>query len=113
MLTKTQIIQQYYGFKEGYSQQQWQMAENILNALEREKALRKEEYQRYLRSPRWRARWNAVMKRDNGKCRFCGKKATQVHHLTYARIFNEAMYDLVAICDGCHKLVHALEGKKE
>jgi len=79
--------------------------------LAKEEELRREEYRRYLRSPQWKARCAAVLKRDKGCCRFCGGRATQVHHLTYARIFNESLYDLVAICENCHRALHPDKGR--
>jgi len=109
MLTKEQIVRILYGPKQGFSTAEYNEAARALALLEREQALRKEEYQRYLKSAKWHTKWQAVMSRDKGKCRFCGKKATQVHHLTYARIFNEQPYDLVAICEDCHKLLHKLD----
>lgn len=77
--------------------------------LEIEKRLWDEEYARYLKSPKWRAKWRAVMERDKYRCRFCNQRATQVHHLTYARIFNEPLYDLAAICPQCHETLHGKE----
>jgi len=61
------------------------------------------EYHEYLQSSAWRLKRDAVMKRDNRLCQGCLKnQATQVHHLTYDRIFNEMLFDLVAICHECH-----------
>jgi 5-methylcytosine-specific restriction endonuclease McrA len=31
-----------------------------------------------------------------------------VHHLTYARLFNEALTDLQGLCEPCHRFVHGL-----
>lgn len=107
---KHKLVERLYGFKEGYSQAEWGQAERLGQLLECEDALRREEYARYLKSPKWRSKWKAVMERDKRKCRFCGRTAVQVHHLTYARIFNEMSYDLVAICKECHELLHKGEG---
>ena len=61
------------------------------------------EYQQYLQTPAWRLKRDAVMKRDNRLCQGCLKnQATEVHHLTYDRIFDEMLFDLVAICRDCH-----------
>lgn len=71
---------------------------------------RREQYASYLRSPQWLARRAKVMKRAGGICEAClERKATQVHHLTYARIFNEPCFDLRAICDPCHDAIHLTE----
>jgi hypothetical protein len=46
------------------------------------------------------------MERDGDICQSCGVAvATQVHHLTYKHIFEEPLFDLVAICDECHEMV--------
>ena len=109
MLTIEQAVRKLYGEKAGYSTAEWRDATLAIELLQIEQRLLKEEYARYLKSPKWRAKWQAVMKRDGYKCRFCGKKAVNVHHLTYARIFNEQPYDLVAICKSCHETLHKLD----
>ena len=109
MLTVDQAVRKLYGDKGGYSKAEYAEARRAVSLLKKEDALRKEEYARYLRSPKWRAKWRAVMNRDKGKCRFCGRKASQVHHLTYARIFREEQYDLVSVCKSCHNLLHKLD----
>ena len=111
MLTAKQAAERLFGQKEGYSSAEWKQANAAVKLLQREQELLKEEYQRYLRSERWRKLCALVRKRDNYKCRFCGRKGTQIHHLTYARIFREEIYDLVLTCDDCHKLLHKLDFK--
>lgn len=67
----------------------------------------KREYDIYLKTPGWRARRAKVMKRANGICEGClERQATQVHHLTYGHVFEEFMFELVAVCDECHARVH-------
>lgn len=69
-------------------------------------------YSAYLRTPQWRARRVLVMKRAGGICEGCREeRATQVHHLTYAHVTNEFLFELVAVCDECHERLH--EGKAE
>ena len=109
MLTIEQAVRRLFGDKGGYSAAEYVKAREALGLLEKEEVLRKEEYKRYLKSTRWRKLWAYVMKRDGNKCRFCGRKAHHVHHLTYARIFHEEPYDLVAVCKGCHELLHKLD----
>lgn len=66
-------------------------------------------YRRYLESPEWRARRNAVLKRDGFRCVHCGTtRRLQVHHITYARVGNERDDDLVTLCERHHA---QLEGK--
>jgi 5-methylcytosine-specific restriction endonuclease McrA len=68
-------------------------------------------YDSYLKTPQWRARRDAVIQRAKGVCEGCGKNhATMVHHLTYARVKREMLFDLVAICKACHDQVHGEKG---
>jgi 5-methylcytosine-specific restriction endonuclease McrA len=65
-------------------------------------------YDIYLKSPEWRARRDKVFRRSEGICEGClDAKATQVHHLNYDNIGNEFMFELVAICEPCHRRLHA------
>jgi 5-methylcytosine-specific restriction endonuclease McrA len=49
-----------------------------------------------------------VIKRAGGICEGCLTcAATDVHHLTYRNLFAEFMFQLVALCRGCHDRVHA------
>lgn len=66
-----------------------------------------EKYNEYLRTPQWAEKRALVLKRANGICEGCGvNAATQVHHLTYAHVGREMLFELVAICDACHEVVH-------
>ena len=67
----------------------------------------REEYAAYLRTPGWKDKASKVMRRDGRICR-CGDRADHVHHLTYERIGDERLTDLVAICDPCHAKIHRL-----
>lgn len=41
-------------------------------------------------------------------CEGCGKaRATQVHHKTYRNLGDEFLFELVALCDACHKRLRA------
>ena len=63
-------------------------------------------YQQYLDSDRWKEKRDRIMKKAGGKCRFCGKTATAVHHETYKRRGREKDVDLTAVCDHCHAMLH-------
>jgi hypothetical protein len=66
------------------------------------------DYNRYLESPQWRVRRDAVLHRANWICEGCGKnRATEVHHLNYDHVKHEMLFDLVAICRTCHEFVTA------
>lgn len=64
-------------------------------------------YHAHLKTSEWKVRRDKVLERDNFVCMGCMKnKATEVHHLTYDHVFNEPLFDLVSICEECHKNVH-------
>lgn len=64
-------------------------------------------YAAYLQSPEWWAKRNAAMNRDQHLCQGCRcRPATQVHHLTYARVGRELLIDLTSLCDDCHEAAH-------
>jgi hypothetical protein len=67
-------------------------------------------YDKYLATPEWAAKRARVLKRAGGICEGCLEQpATQVHHLTYRHWPNEFMFELVAICKGCHERLHAAD----
>ena len=66
----------------------------------------KDSYKRYLASDEWKAKRNTILKMAGYRCRICGKRATQVHHETYRRVFNEKLTDLTALCNLCHQRKH-------
>lgn len=64
-------------------------------------------YQRYLRSPQWREKRRRILIRCKHKCERCGLwRAVNVHHLTYARLYDEPLSDLMAVCIRCHQELH-------
>ena len=73
-----------------------------------QKEKRKLQYREYLISDAWKRKRYVVLKRDNNKCRICGDKATQVHHLKYAKynIGKEPIDWMISICKPCHEKQH-------
>lgn len=70
-------------------------------------------YYQYLETAAWRIKRDRVMRRASGICEACGAaRANEVHHLTYDRVFEEPLYDLVAICSPCHRRVHEIEKER-
>ena len=69
---------------------------------------RKEYYREYLKSEAWQRKRYVVLKRDNWTCKYCGAKATEVHHLKYAKyqIGKEPIKWLVSVCRPCHRKQH-------
>lgn len=65
------------------------------------------EYEAYLASPEWAEKRTSVLRKADWICQCCEHfKATEVHHITYARIGREANSDLMAVCSFCHGLIH-------
>lgn len=68
---------------------------------------RRREYDTYLRSPAWALKRVKVLARCGGVCEGCRDgAAVEVHHLTYAHFGDELLFELVALCKGCHDKVH-------
>ena len=62
----------------------------------------------YLKSEAWQRKRYVVFKRDNWRCVYCGARATQVHHLRYARNIGKEPIDwLVSVCNECHNHKHS------
>lgn len=67
-------------------------------------------YKEYLQSDAWKAKRKAVLIRDGLRCVLCGhEKNLHVHHVTYDRIYDEDLEDLITVCHVCHSGLH---GKK-
>ena len=66
----------------------------------------RERYRRYLQSGTWKTKRKAVLQAARFRCRRCGSPATEVHHETYKRIYNERLSDLTALCSKCHEAAH-------
>ena len=69
---------------------------------------RTERYREYLKTDAWQRKRYVVFKRDNWTCQECGAKATEVHHLKYAKyqIGKEPIDWLVSLCSACHRKKH-------
>jgi hypothetical protein len=64
-------------------------------------------YNKYLLTDKWQNKRLKVLQRDKYLCQAClTNKATQLHHLTYERVFDEPLFDLVSICVPCHDKLH-------
>ena len=72
-----------------------------------EQISRREQYREYLLSPEWKALRRKVIDRCGGLCEGCREeRVTQVHHLTYAHVRDELLFELVGLCDACHERAH-------
>lgn len=67
-------------------------------------------YHAYLKTVQWEKLKFAVYERDNYRCRQCKKSLAKmngnVHHTTYANVYNESIDDLALVCKDCHQLIH-------
>lgn len=64
-------------------------------------------YKSYLASDLWADRRWCALERVKHACQRCFReRATEVHHLTYARVFNERTSDLMPVCRSCHRVLH-------
>lgn len=65
------------------------------------------DYRAYLKSPEWRSKRAKVLDRAGGWCERCRtRRALHIHHKTYARLGDEKLTDLEALCAGCHVREH-------
>ena len=66
-----------------------------------------DQYDEYLATDEWHQKRERVLRRDKYLCQGClERQAAHVHHLTYERLFNELLCDLVSLCVPCHRLCH-------
>lgn len=67
-------------------------------------------YARYLNSPEWQEKRKRVFIRSHGWCEGCGiKQAEEVHHRNYDHLFDEYLFELLALCRKCHEKIHGRE----
>ena len=61
----------------------------------------------YLQSPEWKALKQLKLIQSNHKCELCSSTTNlHLHHLTYERLGNELITDLVLLCSVCHQTQH-------
>ena len=79
--------------------------------LESIRQTEKKKYHLYLGTKEWKDRRAKVLRRANNLCEGCGDRtATEVHHLTYANVGDELLFQLVALCSPCHSKLHTFGG---
>lgn len=67
----------------------------------------KEKRNLYYCSREWAELREAVRERAGNRCERCKTgPMDNCHHLTYARLYNERLEDLQAICEPCHQFTH-------
>lgn len=66
-----------------------------------------EDHDEYLKTESWRMKRELVLKRDNYLCQGCrSSRAVHVHHLTYENVKDELLFQLVSLCEECHRKAH-------
>lgn len=64
-------------------------------------------YDEYLLTNKWQNIRSLVLERDNYICQGClNSKAKDVHHTTYANLFDELLFQLIPLCRSCHQKLH-------
>jgi hypothetical protein len=63
-------------------------------------------YSEYLLSDHWRSKRHDILERDSSICQICGDQARDVHHLSYVHRGDEYDFELVSLCQDCHKKYH-------
>lgn len=64
-------------------------------------------YQEYLASEGWAAIRQKVIRRCGNLCEGCGDQPVEhVHHMTYAHLGHEFLFELLGLCRDCHDRVH-------
>ena len=65
----------------------------------------------YLKSTRWHSLRQAVLTRDEFKCKCCNSTdSLEIHHIVYTRLGNEHTSDLATLCNHCHSRLHKILG---
>ena len=76
---------------------------------EAERVKYREQYDAYLRSPVWRDRRSRRLRKDGYRCQAqlpeCTHEATEVHHVTYAHLGCEPLWELRSVCRSCHQRI--------
>ena len=68
---------------------------------------RRSSYERFLETSVWARLRRQALAAAQGRCQECGARATEVHHVSYARFGGgELPEDLRAMCHTCHRDHH-------
>ena len=71
-----------------------------------------EEYNEYIKSPKWQRKRQARMALDNNECKLCFTRSNlRVHHISYQQLGDESMNHLLTVCRECHTLIHGHDTK--
>jgi hypothetical protein len=110
-----QLLEQLNEWDEELQDAYW---ERDRRAREREVAQRVEEasranadwwafYGQHIQSEKWKDIRRAVIRRCGNRCEGCmAAPVEHVHHLDYANLGDELLFQLVGLCLSCHQRVH-------
>lgn len=71
-------------------------------------------YRDHLGSDKWHRLRERVWDRENGLCEGCRSEPIEhVHHLTYANMGDEFLFELKGLCYDCHLKVHRVQKFKQ
>jgi len=66
------------------------------------------EYNKYLRSGSWKKFRQTILDLRGRECQLCqSKHDIQVHHMSYKRVGNEDIRDVLVVCGECHSFIHS------
>jgi len=110
-MIKASLVKDFKPYDSEEMDKKWELYIKIKSAYRNQKTKifseRKEKYYKYLESWEWERKAHKVKKRANFICEGClTSPATEVHHITYAHIYNEFMFELLALCSDCHRRIH-------
>jgi len=84
-----------------------QDAISAIDRMQHDLKLRKAEYAAYLKTDKWRSKRAHVIDRENGICQGCReRRIEEIHHLTYENCGDELLFQLVGLCQTCHRRAH-------
>ena len=71
-------------------------------------------YNSHIGSRKWQELREQVWDRESGICQGCASEPIEhVHHLTYANMSNEFLFELMGLCITCHLRVHGVQKFKQ
>lgn len=73
--------------------------------------MNKKQYQKYLKSAKWKAVTEVVKNKALWRCQLCNSGLNlQTHHRSYEHLGDELSHleDLICICNRCHTLFHGI-----
>lgn len=100
--------------RENYHERKRRFYQRRAEQIQSERQLKSQawwdDYNAYLTSEDWFDKRQRVLDRDDWICQACRKRrANQVHHLTYEHAFHEPLFDLVSICEVCHRALTEMD----